>query len=541
MRVSSIEVEVSVSRSPVLRGRVTPTVSVILSSRHDRAQLHALLAQLVPQCSRADAQLLVARPGPASDSAALAKVFSGVTFVHGPADATDQQLRSLAMTQTSADVVLFADDRRPLERGSVETLRRRLSADPEAQVESTAHRLVAERAAHGGGVSADAGQAAGSGAAFADSTAAAPAHPELSVIVPVHQGAKVLPQSLAALVASDFPRSRWELIVVDDASTDDSALAAAPFADVIVRIPTKPYGPAYARNRGTQLSRGQILVFVDADVSVHPETLGRFAAAFDAEPEVSAISGSYDDRPPGDGLVSLYRNLLQHFQHQQGAGPVDRFWACCGAVRSGVFTEAGMYDEWRFRRPQIEDIELGRRIRALGHRAVLRPDIQATHLKRWTLRSMVATAVHDRGVPWMRMDAEEAGRATRPRPSVQAVNTGYTWLAIAVAAVAVYLREGWYLLAAAAPLVPVLYNNRRQYAFFARKCGLPFALATVPLDLLNYAVNGVALVVGWALREVVGEPKPDATVQAFAEVGIKTWPPVPTRGVARTSAETRSV
>jgi len=63
----------------------------------------------------------------------------------------------------------------------------------------------------------------------------------------------------------------------------------------------------------------------------------------------------------------------------------------------------------------------------------------------------------------------------------------------------------------------------------------------VPLDLLNYAVNGVALVVGWALREVVGEPKPDATVQAFAEVGIKTWPPVPTRGVARTSAETRSV
>jgi glycosyltransferase involved in cell wall biosynthesis len=537
MRVSSIEVEVPVSRFPVQRGRVTPTVSVIISSRHDRAQLHALLAQLVPQCSRADAQLLVARPGSAGDSAALSKVFPGVSFVHAPADATDQQLRNLAMTQTSADVVLFADDRRPLERGWVESLRRRLSADPEAQVESSAHRLVGDRAVHCDGAAAADGQAAGP----AGSAAAAPAHPELSVIVPVHQGAKVLPQSLAALVASDFPRACWELIVVDDASTDDSALAAAPFADVVVRIPTKPYGPAYARNRGTQLSRGHILVFVDADVSVHPETLRRFAAAFDADPQVSAISGSYDDCPPGRGVVSRYRNLLQHFQHQQGAGPVDRFWACCGAVRSGVFTEAGMYDEWRFRRPQIEDIELGRRIRALGHQAVLRPDIQATHLKRWTLGSMIATAVHDRGVPWMRLDAEEAGRATRLRPSVQAVNTGYTWLAIAVAALAVYLREGWYLLAAAAPLVPVLYNNRRQYAFFARKCGLPFALAAVPLDLLNYAVNGVALVVGWALREVVGEPKPDATVQAFAEVGIKTWPPVPTRGIARTSSETRSV
>jgi len=530
MSVSSIEVEVPVSRSPVLRGRAAPTLSVIISSRHDRAQLHGLLAQLTPQCARADAQLVVARPGPATESAALTKVFAGVTFVHAPADATDSQLRALAMVQTSADVVVFADDWRPLERGWIETVRRRLSAEPEAQVESgVAHRLAGERLPGERPAPADG----------APPLAAAAQPPYLSVIVPVYQGARVLPESLAALVRSDLPRAQWELIVVDDASTDDSALAAAPFADLIVRIPNKPYGPAYARNRGYQLARGEVLVFVDADVSVHPETLGRFAAAFAGDPDVSAISGSYDDRPPAGGLVSRYRNLLQHFHHQQGAGPVDRFWACCGAVRSNVFAEAGMYDEWRFRRPQIEDIELGRRIRALGYRAVLRPDIQATHLKRWTLGGMVANTVHDRGMPWMRLDPEEAGRGDRPQRSVQVVNTGFTWLAITLGALALVLGSAWYALATLAPLTPVLYNNRRQYAFFRRTSGLGLALAAVPLDLLTYAVNGVGLVAGWVLREVVGEPKPDATVQAFAEVGIKTWPPVPTRGAARTPPGTR--
>ena len=95
-----------------------------------------------------------------------------------------------------------------------------------------------------------------------------------------------------------------------------------------------------------------------------------------------------------------------------------------------------------------------------------------------------------------------------------------------------------YLIAAAVALAAVLYRNRHQYAFFARRCGLGFALAVVPLDLVNYAVNGVALVVGWVLREVVGEPKPDPTVQAFAEVGIKTWPPVPIRSIDRAAERT---
>ena len=76
---------------------------------------------------------------------------------------------------------------------------------------------------------------------------------------------------------------------------------------------------------------------------------------------------------------------------------------CLGAVRAHVFRSAGGFDAQRYPRPPIEDIELGHRIRALGYRITLRPEIHRTHLKRWTLRVRIVTDVRDRGIPWMRL------------------------------------------------------------------------------------------------------------------------------------------
>ena len=58
-----------------------------------------------------------------------------------------------------------------------------------------------------------------------------PAGPLISIIVPVHQGARTLPHALSAIADSDLARDAWELVVVDDASTDDTAMIAAKYAD----------------------------------------------------------------------------------------------------------------------------------------------------------------------------------------------------------------------------------------------------------------------------------------------------------------------
>lgn len=359
-----------------------------------------------------------------------------------------------------------------------------------------------------------------------------PPRPYLSVIVPAYQGQHVLPRALAALHASTLPREAWELIVVDDASLDETAIVAAQYADTVVRLPGTPRGPAYARNRGFEVARGEIIVFVDADVCVHADVLERFAAIFTSQPDVGAVFGSYDSEPPAKGFVSQYRNLLHHYHHQRNPGDAQTFWAGCGAIRADVFAAAEMYDEWHFSRPQIEDIELGNRIHALGHRILLRPEIQCVHLKRWTLKGMLLTDLKDRGVPWARLLVAQ-GSTLKSRSlnlkTQEKVCMVLVWLMVLLLISAVAFRRLDLALAALLCLIPVLVMNRRLYAFFERMRGFGFALGVVPLHVLYYCMNGVAAGWGMFLHQLLGGPVPDPTVEAFAEIGFKTWPPVQTK------------
>lgn len=356
--------------------------------------------------------------------------------------------------------------------------------------------------------------------------------PFLSVIVPAYNGTRVLPRALDALIASDLPRSCWELIVVDDASTDDTAIIAARFADGVVRLPGKPHGPAYARNRGFEAARGAVAVFIDADVCVRPDTLRRFAWLFAENDELGAVFGSYCDRPPAPGFISQYRNLMHHYVHHQNPGPAETFWAGCGAVRSTVFVECGMFDEWHYVRPQIEDIELGHRIRAHGHSILLRPEIQGTHLKQWTFRNVIATDLHDRGVPWMRLIVEQGNNGNTSVLNVrrrEKVFVALIWLAALLVVVALVTRDLRWLLGSLAATLPVLIGNRKMYAFFRRCRGTWFAARVIPVHLFYYFLNGISALWGTLLHHTIGEPKPPAYVQAFAEVGVETWPPVPSK------------
>ncbi|HJR64909.1 MAG TPA: glycosyltransferase family 2 protein [Gemmatimonadaceae bacterium] len=356
---------------------------------------------------------------------------------------------------------------------------------------------------------------------------------ELSVIVPARNEAQTLPKSLSALLRSDLPREQWELIVVDDASTDATVQVAGRYADLVVELPRpRPLGPAYARNRGCDIARGSIIVFVDADVCVHPDTLRKFAELFHHDASIGAAFGSYDADPVAPGLVSQYRNLLHHHVHQRSAGDAETFWAGCGAVRRTVFLDADMFDEWHYPRPQIEDVELGGRIRALGHRIVLRPDIQATHLKRWTLAGLLRTDLLDRGVPWTRLLVQQ-GTATRVATlnlrRIEKVKTALVGSAIAFALLAWPMGDARWLIVSGALLLAVMAGSADLYACFARVRGLRFALAAIPLHLLYYATNGLSVCLGWLIHHAVGEPRPDPVVEAYAEVGVQRDPPLPSR------------
>jgi hypothetical protein len=85
------------------------------------------------------------------------------------------------------------------------------------------------------------------------------------------------------------------------------------------------------------------------------------------------------------------------------------------------------------------------------------------------------------------------------------------------------------MIFAGAAFAVVIVLNRGLYGFFARTRGIAFAIAVVPLHTLYYVNNGFAVLYGWALHHLFGEPMPDATTQAYAEIGVDMWPPVPSK------------
>jgi glycosyltransferase involved in cell wall biosynthesis len=111
-----------------------------------------------------------------------------------------------------------------------------------------------------------------------------------SVIIPAYQAAAMLPCCLGALQRQTIDRAQYEIIVVDDGSTDSTAEVAEqtlrnfPAAQV---IRAKHSGPASARNRGAWEAQGDLLLFTDADCEPVPEWIEQFARAF-ADPSISA-------------------------------------------------------------------------------------------------------------------------------------------------------------------------------------------------------------------------------------------------------------
>jgi GT2 family glycosyltransferase len=323
----------------------------------------------------------------------------------------------------------------------------------------------------------------------------------LSVIVPVYNNPGDLRECLTALAAQSIPE--MEIVVVDDASTDDTASVAARLGVRVTRL-QKNSGPAAARNHGAREARGEILFFVDADVVPGPRTVDRIVSIFADRRDVAAVFGSYDASPRAPGVVSRYRNLLHHYVHQHGQADASTFWAGCGAVRREAFNAVGGFDDARFPRPSIEDIELGQRLRQAGHRILLDKTIQGTHLKRWSLGSLIHTDVTRRALPWSRLILESKAvpdtlnLVWRERVSAALV-------AVAVASLPLAVIWPWLVTLPLAALAGLLVWNRELYLFFFRRGGTWFALACIPLHLLYYVYSGLSYLYAWLAHRFGGQ------------------------------------
>jgi GT2 family glycosyltransferase len=317
-----------------------------------------------------------------------------------------------------------------------------------------------------------------------------PAAPTLSVIIPVLDGGDRFRRCLESLRAASPPPA--EIIVVVDGGSDDAKRASELGVARVIRLPDTG-GPARARNVGARAAHGDVLVFLDADVTITPDTLALIATAF-REPAPTAVFGSYDDEPAETNFLSQYKNIFHHYIHQTSRETATTFWAGCGAVRRDAFLAMGGFDE-TYRRASVEDIELGYRLHRAGHSILLHKTLQVKHLKHWRVGSLLRADFNLRAVPWTELilrDRHIANDLNLTFASRAAVVLAYLAVAELVAAV----WSPWLFALAGTSVVTMFALDAGVLTCFHQKRGLWFALRAAPWLWLYHLYSGLGFVVG---------------------------------------------
>lgn len=315
--------------------------------------------------------------------------------------------------------------------------------------------------------------------------------PSVSVIVPVYNGGEKFRKCLDSLkTTSPLPD---ESIVVADGDTDGSWRMAEEYGMQVLRLST-PGGPARARNLGARSARGDILFFVDADVTIPPDAIDHIVHAFQGDPLLSAVFGSYDDEPYESNFLSQYKNLFHHYVHQTSEENASTFWGACGAIRHEVFLEVGGFDE-AYRHASIEDIDLGYRLRSLGKRIRILKGLQVKHLKRWGVSSLLMADLFYRGLPWTNLILNSSCFINDLNLKISSrISVIFLYVLLMSSMGALFIP--WLSIFTALCAAGLVVINWDLYRFYERKRGFRFVLKTIPWHWLYLFYCGLAFGIG---------------------------------------------
>jgi len=191
--------------------------------------------------------------------------------------------------------------------------------------------------------------------------------PEVAVIVPVHNDAATLPNCLHAILRDSAPG--WELVVVDDSSTDGSGEAARRLGARVVRLP-KNSGVSAARNTGAKSTTASILIFVDADIVPEPGALSALVEALRSHPEWLAVGAYPRPEDLGPDWSAHFVGLRSAWGYHWREGEEERLFSSiqseCGAMRRAVFLQLDGFSE-KYGGVGMEEFKMAHDLERLGH------------------------------------------------------------------------------------------------------------------------------------------------------------------------------
>lgn len=314
---------------------------------------------------------------------------------------------------------------------------------------------------------------------------------DVSVIVPAYNSAATLGDCLAALNEQTVGRKRYDIIVIDDGSTDATAAVAAEHGARVLRQSNQ--GAAAARNRGVEEASGAIVAFTDADCVPARTWLAELIAPF-ADPEIAGTKGAYRTRQ--SALVARFVQIEyeERYELMSQARYIDFVDTYSAAYRRDVFLRNDGFNT-AFAGASDEDQEFSFRLAERGYKMVFVPSAIVYHRHPAGV-SAYARRKHKTGY-WkalvLRLHPEKAVRDTHTPGSLK-VQIGVVALSLPLLVLAALLGRLWLGLLAAAALLAASFA---RFAITAWRKDRAVGLATPALLVVRAVALGSGLLMGF--------------------------------------------
>jgi GT2 family glycosyltransferase len=320
----------------------------------------------------------------------------------------------------------------------------------------------------------------------------------ISIVIPVHNAARTFSECLQAIRGSDYAH-QYEVIAVDDASTDSSAQLAARYGCRVIRLPDN-VGAARAKNVGANEAKGDVLLFTDGDILLQPDTLGLIAESLQ-DPAVAGVVGLLGTKLKYDDFASNFKNLWMHYTYRRIAASqaaergVGLFFTSIAAIRKDVFDQLGGFDTNYEGASVTEDIEFGQRLLSAGCKVRLDGRLTVEHLKHYSLTGLLRTDMERAfGLTktWLRKRLAPRQQVTRQKyyasvPWFFIVGVPLAWLLPPLVVIWLLMRQPlWACAAAALSYAAILLVNAPFLRDLFRVRGWLFGLQSclfLPVDL----------------------------------------------------------
>ncbi|MFI5298945.1 MAG: glycosyltransferase family 2 protein [Polyangiales bacterium] len=320
--------------------------------------------------------------------------------------------------------------------------------------------------------------------------------PRVSVVVPAYNATATLESCLSAIRGSRF--EDFELVVVDDGSTDGTGDVARRFTSNVV---THPQNKGLPRTRltGIGAARGAILVFVDSDVVIGVDAIERIHALMERDAEVAAVTGLLSCTTPIGGYLAAYKNIYMNHTFRRLPERVSFLYGSIFAVRAAVLRS--IPPEFFTSTFFAEDTSLGQELFRQGRFMAFDRQLEVIHLKDFTLKSFCRNSFNIpfqwaqlmiRNKAWQQIGRGKTGFAHASNDQMVSL--------ILLGTMVIVIVGGTFGIIPKSALVPLLlvwlWTNRSLLHALYEERGLLFATKGVFVTFLDHAVKAAGVSLG---------------------------------------------